>query len=320
MQSGWAVGWGIAALAAVLLLNKLPANLVADASANTLPAGLTAAPGILENGSTQSGVGLAQLYLAMWPGAPDGWRLLFFLGLLPAMLVFFVRRFVDEPAVLVDTKKDLASVSRKANFVEIFSPSMVRSTILTWLLATGAHGGYWALMTWLPTFLRTERGFTIVGSSGHLAVVILGSFIGYLVSAWLCDRIGRRVNFILFAAFSIVTVLAYTQIQVNDSTMLVLGFPLGFFPSGIFSGLGPVLTELFPTRMRGSGQGFAYNFGRGVAALNPLFAGLLSKVLPLGQSIGVLALASYCLLIVAVWLLPETRARELTAEAVGFTS
>jgi hypothetical protein len=102
---------------------------------------------------------------------------------------------------------------------------------------------------------------------------------------------------------------------VTDGIMLVLGFPLGFFASGVFSGLGPFFTELFPTRMRGSGQGFAYNFGRGVAALNPWLVGLVSTSLPLGQSIGVFALLAYGLMAVAALLLPETKGRVLTTEA-----
>ena len=139
--------------------------------------------------------------------------------------------------------------------------------------------------------------------------------IGGFVSAWLSDRIGRRMNFILYAVGSIAIVLTYTQIPVNNSMMLVLGFPLGFFSQGVFSGMGPFLTELFPTRMRGSGQGFTYNFGRGVAAMNPLFVGMLSATLPLGQSIGVFAVGAYSLLTVAALLLPETKGRVLTAEA-----
>src|SRR5438128_9778724 len=80
-------------------------------------------------------------------------------------------------------------------------------------------------------------------------------------------------------------------------------------------GMGAFLTENFPTRIRGSGQGFAYNFGRGVAALNPTFVGLLSATLTLGQSIGVFAIIAYGILIVAALLLPETKGRELTADA-----
>jgi len=243
------------------------------------------------------------------------WRVLFWIGVSPALLVFFVRRFVDEPAVFAQTQSNLSAAGARANFLEIFSPAMLRTTILTSLLATGAQGGYYAITTWLPTFLRTERKLTVLGTGGYLAVIIVGSLIGYWVSAWLTDRIGRRANFIVFAACSLATVIACTQLPVDDTIMLFLGFPLGFFASGIFSGMGPILTELYPTRMRGSGQGFSSNFGRGIAAMNPLFVGLLSAKLPLGQSIGVFAAIAYGILIVAALLLPETKGRVLTAEA-----
>ena len=72
-------------------------------------------------------------------------------------------------------------------------------------LSTGAQGGYYAITTWSPTFRRTQRKLTVLGSGGYLAVIIIGSFVGYLVSAWLTDGIGRRVNFILFAFCSIAT-------------------------------------------------------------------------------------------------------------------
>jgi MFS family permease len=127
----------------------------------------------------------------------------------------------------------------------------------------------------------------------------------------LADRIGRRANFLLFAVCSLITVVVYTQLPVDDGLMLLLGFPLGFFATGIFAGMGAFLTENFPTRIRASGQGFAYNFGRGIAALNPTLVGLLSATLPLGQSIGIFAASAYGLLIVAALLLPETKAREL---------
>ncbi|PWT77640.1 MAG: MFS transporter [Acidobacteria bacterium] len=243
------------------------------------------------------------------------WRALFWIGLLPAFLVFFVRRFVDDPPVFKAAQERIANGYPRASILEIFSPAMIKTTILTSLLTTGAQGGYYALFTWLPTYLKVERKLSVIGTGGYIGVVILGSFVGYLVSAHLADRIGRRANFILYAVCSVVTVVAYALLPINDTMMLILGFPLGFFASGIFSGMGPFLTENFPTRVRGSGQGFTYNFGRGVAALNPTFVGLLSTTLPLGQSIGVFALGAYGLVVIAALLLPETRGHELTADA-----
>jgi MFS family permease len=270
MQSGWAVGWGLAAL-------------------------------------------IATLFFTLWPDI--AWRLLFWAGIIPAVLVFFVRRYVDEPSVFKLTHDKLVAAGAQANFLEIFSPQILKTTILTSLLATGAQGGYYAITTWLPTFLRSERKLTVLSTGGYLAVIIIGSFVGYLASAWLADRIGRRPNFILFSVCSVLTVIIYTELPIDNTIMLYLGFPLGFFASGIFSGMGAFLTENFPTRIRGSGQGFAYNFGRGIAALNPFFVGVLSGTLPLGQSIGIFAVIAYGLLIIAALLLPETKGRVLSAEA-----
>jgi MFS family permease len=270
VQSGWAIGWGVAAIAYAVLFNVFPAD--------------------------------------------QAWRALFWVGLIPAVFVLFVRRFVEEPPVFTAAQKALDARGTSANFLEIFSPALLRTTIWTSILATGCQGGYYAITTWLPTFLLTERKLTVLGTSGYLAVIICGSFIGYVVSAYLTDIIGRRANFILFAVCSLLTVIIYTQLPIDNNLMLVLGFPLGFFASGIFSGMGAFLTENFPTRVRGSGQGFAYNFGRGIAALNPYFVGLLSTSLPLGQSIGVFAGIAYGIVVIAALVLPETKGRVLTAE------
>jgi MFS family permease len=258
-------------------------------------------------------LGLYLLFFSIMP-AETAWRALFWVGLTPALLVFFIRRHVQEPEIFKKTQANLDKAGKSPNFLEIFSPSILKTTILTCLLTTGAQGGYYAITFWIPKFLRDERKLTVLGTSGYVLVIIVGSLIGYWVSAWLADRIGRRANFILFGICSIITVFLYTQIPVDNNTIMFLGFPLGFFASGIFSGMGPFLTELFPTRIRGSGQGFAYNFGRGVASFNVLLVGLLSATLPLGQSIGVFALIAYGLLILAALLLPETKGRVLTAE------
>jgi MFS family permease len=246
---------------------------------------------------------MATLLLSALP-QEIAWRALFWVGLSPALLVFFVRqRFVEDPPVFEKRQKNLAATGETPSFLEIFSPAMLSTTILACLLTTGAQGGYYAITPWLPTFLQTERQCTVIGSGGCLAVVILGAFTGYLLSAWLNDRIVRHRNFILFAVCSILVVTAYTLVPVNDAARLVPGFPLGFFASG----MGPVLTELFPTRMRGSGQGFAYNFGRGVAALNPWFVGLLSAILPLGQSMGIFAPIAYGLVVICSAVSPGNR-------------
>jgi len=103
----------------------------------------------------------------------------------------------------------------------------------------------------------------------------------------------------------------YTTVQFGDQAMLFLGFPLGFFASGVFSAMGPFFTEQFPTRVRGVGQGFAYNVGRATGALFPALVGVLSARIPLGHAIGLFAGLAYATMAVAAFLLPETRGKAL---------
>ena len=182
------------------------------------------------------------------------------------------------------------------------------------LAAAGCQGGYYAITTWVPRFLTTERGLSVVSSTGYLAALIIGSFTGYLVGAWLADRLGRRPLFLIFSLGAIAVIVAYTQIPLSNSVLWVLGFPLGFFASGYFSGMGAFLTELYPTRLRGSGQGFCYNFGRGVGALFPALVGFLAERAGLASAIAIFAAIAYGIFFLAAFALPETRGRVLHAD------
>ena len=241
------------------------------------------------------------------------WRVLFWLGALPALVILYIRRNISEPAVYRETQAELARTGQSNNFLLIFSPGVLRITVLASLLAMGMQGAYYSVTTWLPTYLKLERQLSVLNTSGYLLVLIAGSFCGYLTSAWLSDRLGRRRCFILFAVCAGVLVTCYTQLPITDAAMMVLGFPLGFFLSGIFSGMGAYLTELYPSHIRGSGQGFCYNFGRAIGAIFPALVGHMSSSMPLGAAIGYMAAGAYLLVVVACLLLPETQGRELSA-------
>jgi len=237
----------------------------------------------------------------------QAWRWLFAFGAVPALLVFYIRRNVPEPALAQRRRAEGAG----AGILEIFRPDVLRTTVLASLLGVGAQGGYYAIMTWLPSFLRDERGLTVVGSAGYLGAAIGGAFAGYLVGAYLADRIGRRRLFQSFALGAGAIVIAYTLLPITPQWMLVLGFPLGFFASGYFSGFGAFLTELYPTRLRGSGLGFCYNFGRGLGALFPTLVGALAAALSLAGAMAAFALLAYGLMFAAATVLPETRGKIL---------
>jgi MFS family permease len=238
------------------------------------------------------------------------WRAMFWIGILPAGLVFYIRRHVPEPEVFSKTR-EAAAKSGESHFLEIFRPALLRVTLLTSLMAIGVQGGYYAITTWLPTFLKTTRGLSVLDTGGYLIVIVTGSFLGYIVSGYLADQLGRKRTLVLFAVCSLLTVVAYTYIPVTNKVMLLLGFPLGFFASGSFSPIGSFFTELFPSRVRGSGQGFSYNLGRGIGALFPTLVGFLSATLSLGHAIAIFAIGAYIIFVIATLLLPETRGKEL---------
>lgn len=240
---------------------------------------------------------------------PDtAWRVMFWTGALPALLVVYVRRNVSDAPHAEELRRTSAE---RGSFTAVFRKDLLRVTLFATLLSTGVQGGYYTLATWVPTYLKTERGLTVVGTGGYLAFLISGAFIGYLTGGYLTDRIGRKNNIALFAALSAAGILAYTSIPSGaNGLLLVLGFPLGFCMSAIFSGFGSYLSELYPAAVRGTGQGFTYNSGRAVGAFLPTLVGFLSDSWGVGGAL-VLGAAGYGLAALALVGLPETRGKEL---------
>jgi MFS family permease len=269
-------------------------------------------------GSVQSGwpVGYAAAALAYWiifSLLPEhqAWRVLFLIGVLPGLLVVWMRRNIHESEAFNATATYREKTSALSNFALIFSPRMLPLTVMASLMAAGALGGNYTILTWLVTYLRETQGLTVSMTTMYLAVNIFGSFCGYIGMAYLSDSLGRRKTFALSAAGATLTVLAYTQFHLPMSVLLLLGFPLGLFQSGIVSGMGACFTELFPAQVRGTAGGFSYNFGRGIGALVPAGVGMTSIPLGLAVSIGVWAACAYLVVFAVALFLPETRNKEL---------
>jgi len=247
-----------------------------------------------------------------------GWRVLFWVGILPAWLIIYIRRKVKEPEIyLAHAMRARAARDGAAavpGLLSIFKPPLLRNTCLATLLATGMLGAYYSITTWLSTFLETERHLSVSERTGYLLMLITGSLGGYLASAWLSDGIGRRRSFMLFACGGASLILLYTHMPVSGG-MLLLGFPLGFFILGIFAGMGACFSELFPSAVRGSGQGFCYSAGRAIGAACPALIGVWSAHISLARSIGSMTVGAYALVVIAAWALPETRGRVLSVEA-----
>lgn len=267
LQSGWAIGWGAAAILYSIAFSLLPEELA--------------------------------------------WRSLFWISILPAFLVLYIRRYVPEPEIFVKAQAVRKQDTKGPSIWAIFSLPLLRRTVLASLLCTGMQGGYYAMFTWLPTLLKLERHLTVLNTGAYLLVIIVGSFCGYLVGAYLADYLGRRLNFMLFALLSLVSVCLYLNLPLSNIQMLWLGFPLGFASCGIFSGIGAYLTELYPSELRATGQSFTYNFGRGIGALFPGLVGVLSHFISLSTGIVIFSGTAYAVVFLTVFLLPETKGAKL---------
>jgi predicted MFS family arabinose efflux permease len=234
------------------------------------------------------------------------WRVPMCLGILPAFLILYIRRRVEDPEVFQEAHTEKDELPLK----QILSGKLLKTTVAASLLATGIQGGYYAMFTWIPTYLKTERDLTVVGTSGYLFVVIAGSFLGYLTAGMVHDRLGRKKTFALFASLAGTALVLYFLVpEGSNTTLLFVGFPLGFFASGCFSGFGSYLSELFPTRARGTGGGFCYNVGRGLGALFPGIIGFLAAAIGLGGAVA-FGVFGYVLAVCALAALPETHGRQ----------
>jgi MFS family permease len=240
---------------------------------------------------------------------PFGWRVLFLVGSLPAVLAFYIRRNVEEPPVWRDRPREASRWS------EIFAAPFLKRTVLATLVATSVLLAYWGVTSWLPAFLATPvaeggAGLTVGSSARWLIGLQVGAFFGYISFGWIADRIGRRPAFTLFmiAATAVVPIFAFGAR--SALTLLVIGPLVGYFAHGYFALFGVMLAELFPTRIRASAQGFCYNAGRFVSAAAPYAIGAGAKAYGIGALIAADALF-FALGGVLIWLLPETKGTEL---------
>ena len=191
VQSGWAVGWGLAVLSQAILFSLSAAG--------------------------------DRLALDVRDRRAAGAA-----GVLSAPLC---RGAGDRRGHAGETERRAASGRR---LQEIFAGPILKTTILASLAVTGCQGGYYAITFWVPRFLTTERKLSIVSSTGYLAALIIGSFIGYLVGAWLADKIGRRKLFLYFSLGAIASSSALHAIAADQRDAVGAGLPARLLCLGLF--------------------------------------------------------------------------------------
>ncbi|MDE3195214.1 MAG: MFS transporter [Acidobacteriota bacterium] len=248
--------------------------------------------------------GITALILPHW-----GWKALFLAGLLPAFGALALQRKLKEPEVWRQSRGHAPAAP-----TGIFRGGLMSITLLASALATAVLFAYWGLFTWIPGFLSAPvqqggAGLSIVKTSGFVVPMQIGAFLGYVSFGWLSDRLGRRSAFVLYVLGAAVLTPIYGHTH-DVRTLLILGPAIGFLGTGFFSLFGAMLAELYPTSLRGAGQGFVYNIGRGLSSLAPWTVGFFADRYGIGAALG-LNSAFFLLGAALIFTLPETKQAQL---------
>lgn len=275
-------------------------------------------------GAVQSGAPIGSAIAALLAGPvaaafdPDiGWRVAFWVGLLPALLIFFIRRGSDDSDIYKEARARQRAEKRSTGITAIFTPKMVGITLLAALLSLGVQGAAYSVANYLTVFMTQERGLTQTVAGYLVLLNSLGGFVGCLSNAAMSDRFGRRAVFRVFGlGFVIMASIYLFGPWGGDVRFLIpIGIVYGFFQFGMYASFAPYFTELFPTELRGSGQSFAYNSGRAAAALFIMGVPLLAATMPLSAAMATLAIVGIACAAVATLMLPETAGRRLPSLA-----
>lgn len=234
-----------------------------------------------------------------------GWRAVFFAGVAPALIAFWVRRGVREPELW---RKESAAPMRLG---EIFHGRLGLNTLICSTMNAATLFAWWGLFTWVPRFLsmpRAEggRGLGIVMTSEWTIVMQIGTFLGYLSFGFIADRWSRKYTYIAYLLIAAVLVPLFAFVS-SVNALLLIGPLVGFFGTGYFSGFSVIASEMFPTALRGSAMGFAYNIGRVVSAAAPWAIGRVSEHAGLGSALCITS-AGFLLAALIAGALPRTQA------------
>jgi MFS family permease len=263
-------------------------------------------------GAIGPGLG-ALVYAGLYAVLPEAvaWRALFWAGILPALFVLWIRRSIPESEAFAGRYANSSTQPGLAHLLSAFRRPYLLLTMKVSLMAMGAQGGGWAIGFWMPTYLHTVRHLSASGTGLYVAVQSFGALIGFVLGAYLADAIGRKRTFMISAVARIIMVLVYLYAPVGNTGLLLLGMPLNIAIQVGFAPMGPFMTELYPTAIRGTGQGFCYNAGRAIGSIFMTAIGFATVVMPLGAAIALFSTLAHVLMIVILLALPETRGRAI---------
>jgi len=238
-----------------------------------------------------------------------GWRGMFVVGVIPALIAWFIRHRLHEPEVFV--RKAQGKGGKSKAFKLLVKDAATTRTSLGIIILCGVQNfGYFGIMIWMPSYLASQMGFSLTKSAMWTSVTILGMMVGIWLFGQLADRIGRKPSFLLFQAGAVVMVLYYSTLT-DPITMLWAGAVMGVFVNGMLGGYGALISEAYPTEARATAQNVLFNIGRGIGGFGPVVVGTLAMTYSFHTAIGLLAAIYVVDMLATIFLIPELKGVEL---------
>ena len=239
-----------------------------------------------------------------------GWRGMFLVGVIPAVVAWVIRNKLHEPEVFVARAKEDKPSAMQSLKLLMRDKATAKISLGVIVLTSVQNFGYYGIMIWMPNFLSKQMGFSLTKSSLWTAVTIVGMSLGIWVFGPLADRIGRKPTFLIFQVGSVISVLTYSQLS-DATAMLWVGAIMGLCVNGMMGGYGAVISEAYPTAARATAQNVLFNIGRAVGGFGPVVIGALAMAYSFQVAIALLAAIYVLDMLATVFLIPELKGKEL---------
>ncbi|MGG0815701.1 MFS transporter [Paenibacillus alvei] len=230
-----------------------------------------------------------------------GWRALFFVGVLPVIFAFIVRKKLEEsPEWLAAQKnKEINKQREKGKLAQLFeTPRTTMTTISLIIMATVQIAGYNGLMIWLPSMLQKSQGLSVSSSALWTISTAVGMIVGMLTFGLFMDRFGAKRAFGIFLLASSCAVFLYSY-AAGSVAILIGGAIVGFFSNGMFAGYGALISSFYPVQIRSTATNTIFNFGRAIGGFSPIFVGYILQSYDMTVAMIYLA-ALYCISLIVM--------------------
>ncbi|MGE7944101.1 MFS transporter [Lysinibacillus xylanilyticus] len=222
-----------------------------------------------------------------------GWRPLFLISIFPVVVAIYIRVKVPEPTGWRLAKKQAktSKVKKSNEWLALFRDKKVFTIFLLWIVTSSLlQFGYYGVGTWLPTYIVKELGFNFKEMTGYLIGTYTASILGKALAGWVANVIGRRGVFVI-AGLSTAVMLPVIYFYQSPGNIIILMTVLGFVYGAPYGVNATYLSESFPTHIRGTAVGAAYNTGRIGAALAPILIGIIATTQSIGFGLAVLGIS-----------------------------